>query len=98
MDVNVDPSFIRDWAAGAECRELMTDIALDVESEFREIVPRRTGNLAASAVAIPQMNGGQWEAIVDARIYYAAFVEFETRYTDAQYNMRTALENVTGQS
>lgn len=98
MDVTVDPGFIREWESGDECRELMMEVGSQVEDEFRQIVPRRTGNLAASAITIPQVRDGHWEAVVDTRMYYAVFVEFGTEHMKAQYNLRTALENVTGQS
>lgn len=98
MDVTVNPGFIREWEQGDECRELVLDIGHEVEDEFRQIVPRRTGNLAASAITIPELRGGHWEAVVDTRTHYAMFVEFGTRYMKEQRNLRTALENVTGQS
>lgn len=98
MDVTVDPGFIREWERSDECRELVMEIGAEVEDEFRQIAPRRTGNLAASAITIPELRDGHWEAVVDTRTHYAVFVEFGTRRMEAQYNLRTALENVTGQS
>lgn len=98
MDVHIDPGFITEWAASTECKDLMLDVAYQVEDEFRDIVPRRTGNLAASAISYPVMHSGAWGAIVSATMYYAVFVEFGTRYMDAQYNLRQALQNITGQA
>lgn len=98
MKVTIDPDFIKEWATSDDCRDLMLDVAHKVEGEFRDIVPRRTGNLAASAISVPIIEDGAWGALVDTRIYYAAFVEFGTRYMDAQYNLKHALENITGDS
>ena len=90
MEVHVNPEFIGQWAASEECRQLMLEVGTDVETRFRDNVPRRTGNLAHSSVVIPEHNG-QWEVVVEAQIYYAMFVEFGTRYMSAQYNLRDAL-------
>lgn len=98
MFVDIDDEFIHSWEASEDCRNLMTQVATDVETEWLTIVPRRTGNLAASSIVDPELVGGQWQAVLDTTAYYSAFVEFGTRYMEAQFNLREALENVTGQS
>ena len=40
MDFDLDPSFLTEWAAGDECRDVVTEAAGEIADTFDQIAPR----------------------------------------------------------
>lgn len=95
-DVNVpyDPNpFITQWLAGPVCRSMVFESAELYQALYRDIVAKRTGNLAKSARVSTGFEDGRWVGILqvgDATAYYAASHEFGTTGDEHTQPSRTA--------
>lgn len=102
-DVNV-PSpnpFITEWMAGPICRSIMFESAELYEALYREIVAKRTGELARSTHVSTGLEGGRWTGILDVGFVgapYAASHEYGTGRTNpdealpAAHDLNTILD------
>lgn len=92
MDFVMDQNFEREWVYGDDCRDALVECARQIENHWLTIVPRRTGALAASSLVDPEMTGDGWQAVLSTNTHYADYVEFGTRYMQAQHNLDKALQ------
>lgn len=71
-------------------------VGLHVQNVARALCPVDTGRLRSSIMATRGQDGmGPWVE-VGTNVYYAAFVEFGTRYMAAQPYLRPALAQAAG--
>lgn len=95
-DINV-PSrpnpFITQWLVSPECRALVFESAELYQALYREIVAKRTGELAKSAHVSTDIEGDRWigvMAVGSSTAYYAASHEFGTTGSGLSEPSRTA--------
>lgn len=84
----------RELLASENFRRAMLEAAGPVVRQAQLYAPKRTGRLAASIHAEPELVDGQWEADVswERDVYYGRFQEFGTRRMPAHPFLRPAAD------
>ncbi|WP_405490477.1 hypothetical protein [Nocardia sp. NBC_00511] len=95
-DVNI-PSrpnpFITQWLVSPECRAMVFESAELYQALYREIVAKRTGELAKSAHVSTDLEGDRWVGVMtvgSSTAYYAGWHEFGLTGADHEAPRRDA--------
>lgn len=90
VDVPSPNPFITEWLASAECRSMMFESAELYEALYREVVAKRTGQLARSTHVSTEVEDGRWVGVLAVTASYAASHEYGTGRTNPEHNLPPA--------
>lgn len=100
MDFNPDRAFEARFLHSPDTFSALMQAANEIDAAFKDIAPRRTGNMVRSAHAEMSQGREGWECQYVVPVenergtQYGKFVEFGTKKMRAQHNLKHALEIV----